>query len=69
MFAFSIATFQGKEKYIPDLRDKSVRDSYRNDRRCTDPKVAGDQLLPCNGKGNPDIPEAVYERMRKDFGR
>ena len=69
LFAFFSILDGGKEKYIPDLRDKSVRDSYRNDRRCTDPKVAGDQLLPCNGKGNPDIPEAVYERMRKDFGR
>ncbi len=69
LFAFFSILDGGKEMYIPNLRDKSIRDQYRNDRRCTDPKVAGDQLLPCNGKGNPDIPDAVYERMRKDFGR
>ena len=49
---------------IPDLRDRSIRDRYRNDRRCTDPKVAGDQLLPPNKGGMPDIPDAVYKRIR-----
>lgn len=49
---------------IPDLRDRSIRDRYRNDRRCTDPKVAGDQLLPPNKGGMPDIPDTVYERIR-----
>lgn len=69
LFAYFSILEGGIEKEIPDLRLKENRDKYRNDRRCTDPKVAGDQLLPCNKLGNPDIPEAVYERMRKDFGR
>lgn len=69
LFAYFSILDGGIEKEIPDLRLKENRDKYRNDRRCTDPRVAGDQLLPCNKLGNPDIPEAVYERMRKDFGR
>ncbi len=33
---------------VPNLRNPEERDAYRNDRACTDPKVAGDQLLPCS---------------------
>ena len=51
---------------IPDLHDPEVREKFRNDNRCTDPKVAGNQLLPSNSKGNPDIPEAVYEKRREE---
>ncbi len=69
MFAFFSILENGKSMDIPDLRNKALREQYRNDRRCTDPKVAGDQLLPCNAKGNPDIPEEVYAEMRKRFGR
>ena len=69
LFAFFSILDGGREQEIPDLREKAARDRYREDRRCTDPKVAGDQLLPCNGKGNPEIPEAVYTRMRKTAGR
>lgn len=50
---------------IPDLRDKKVRDQFRNDNRCTDPAVAGDQLLPSYSKGDPEIPDDVYEIRRK----
>ena len=49
---------------IPDLRDRSIRDLWRNDVACTDPKVAGDQLLPCLSTGNPDIPDEVFARQR-----
>lgn len=49
---------------IPDLQDPRVRDKFRNDTRCTDPKVAGDQLLPSNSKGNPEIPEEIYEARK-----
>lgn len=52
---------------IPDLRDPEVREQYRNDNRCTDPKVAGDQLLPSYSKGNPDIPDAIYDMRRKEW--
>ncbi len=48
---------------IPNLRNREERDQYRNDTRCTDPKVAGDQLLPTFSKGTPKIPKEVYQRM------
>ena len=54
----------GIPKEIPNLRDPAVREQFRNDNRCTDPKVAGDQLLPSYSKGNPEIPAEVYERHR-----
>lgn len=50
---------------IPDLRDKSQREQYRNDTACTDPEVAGDMLLPSYSKGNPEIPPENYEKLRK----
>lgn len=31
---------------IPDLRNKEERDAFRNDNACTNPLVAGDQVLP-----------------------
>lgn len=46
---------------IPDLRDPAQREKYRNDVACTDPKVAGDQLLPTFSGGTPEIEPAVYE--------
>ena len=56
---------------VPDFRDKAVREKYRNDTACTDPELAGDQLSPFYSKGNPDIPDSVYEKVykqwRKDF--
>jgi hypothetical protein len=52
----------GIPQAIPDLRDPAVRDRFRNDHRCTDPKAAGDQLQPSYSKGNPDIAPEIYER-------
>lgn len=52
---------------IPNLRDVSARDEWRNDRRCTDPKVAGDQLLPSYSKGTPDIPDEIYDARRRKW--
>ena len=69
LFAFFSILDGGRAQDIPDLREKAARDRYRNDRRCTDPKVAGSQLLPCNGNGNPDIPDEVYDRLREESGR
>ncbi len=60
-FAYVSVLEGGIPKAIPDLRKKEVRDLYRNDRRCTDPAVAGEQLLPSYSKGNPDIAPEIYE--------
>lgn len=51
---------------IPDLHKHEIREKFRNDNRCTDPKVAGDQLLSSYSKGNPEIPEIIYENRRKE---
>jgi predicted dehydrogenase len=50
---------------IPDLRQKETRDALRHDTQCTDPKVAGKDLLPCYSKGNPVVDPKVYEDMKK----
>lgn len=56
----------GLPQELPDLRNPEVRESFRNDNRCTDPEVAGDQLLPSYSKGTPEIPDAVYEARRRE---
>ena len=33
---------------VPNLRSKEERDAWRNDNACTNPDVAGDQVLPCS---------------------
>lgn len=33
---------------IPNFRNKAERDAWRNDNACTNPAVAGDQVLPCS---------------------
>ncbi len=50
---------------IPDLRDKNERSRWRNDTACTDPKAAGDMLLPTFSKGTPEIDDSVYDHMKK----
>jgi len=57
----------GGVQRIPDLRDPKMRDLYRHDRRCTDPKVAGNQLQPSYSKGNPQIDEAIYDLCREQW--
>lgn len=55
----------GSAQYIPDLRSKEIRNKYRNDRRCTDTSVAGEQLLPSYSKGTPDIAPEIYAEVKR----
>lgn len=55
----------GTSVRIPDLRDRSQRDEWRNDNRCTDPNVAGDQLIPSYSKSDIIVPDEVYELIKK----
>lgn len=64
MFAYRSILKGGIPMEIPNLRDKSVREQWRNDTACTDPKVAGDMLLPTCSKGTPDIDDGVYEYVK-----
>ncbi len=50
---------------VPNLRNKSERDGYRRDNACTDPRLAGEQLLPVSSHGDPEIPDSVYDEMRR----
>ena len=49
---------------VPNLRNKEERDAYRNDHACTNPDVAGDQLLPIASKKFPRIKDDVYEYVK-----
>lgn len=65
LFAYFSVLAGGVPMDIPNLRDRIQRDIWRNDTRCSDPKAAGDQLLPSFSKGNPDIPPEVYARVKR----
>ena len=57
----------GKPYEVPDLRDKVVRDKYRNDFYCTDPRTPEEFRLPTSKNGTPEVDEAVYEAVQKSF--
>ena len=65
MFAYRSVLQGGVSVAVPNLRDKAQRDAFRNDTACTDPHVAGDQLLPVFSKGTPEIPESVYDHVKE----
>ena len=65
MFAYRSILNGGKPMEVPNLRDKAVRDEYRNDTMCTDPNIAGDMLIPVISTGNPDIPDEIYAKQKK----
>ncbi len=67
MFAFRSILKGSLPMEIPDLRDPAQRDKWRSDTACTDPNVAGDQLLPTCKGGTPEIPMEVYEKVRRDW--
>lgn len=56
-----------KPMQVPNLRNPQERDAWRNDHACTNPAVAGDQLLPICKDGDPVIPDAVYDCCRELF--
>ena len=65
LFAYRSVMAGGIPLELPNLRDKAERDKWRNDTTCTDPKAAGDMLLPTFSKGTPEIPQEVYDRMAR----
>jgi predicted dehydrogenase len=52
---------------LPDLRDKAIRDKYRNDTWCVDPKHAGPGQPTTSSVGYAEVPEAVYEEVARKF--
>ena len=69
MFAYRSILKGGIPMEIPDLRKKEERDKWRNDTACTDPKVAGDQLLPTRKSGTPKIDKEVYDYQKRLFAK
>ena len=67
LFAFRSILDGGKSLGIPNLRNKQERDKYRNDTACTDPNVAGDMLLPTTSHGTPDIPDEIYDEVKRKW--
>ncbi|RJX26718.1 MAG: gfo/Idh/MocA family oxidoreductase [Acholeplasma sp.] len=63
LYAYRSILDGNKPKIIPNLRIKEEREKVRNDIACTDPLVAKDQLIPCYSKGNPEIPDFVYQKL------
>ncbi len=64
LFAYRSILAGGISMEIPDLRDKEVREQWRNDTACTDPLVAGDMLLPTFSQGEAMIEDGVYDHIR-----
>jgi len=63
MFAYRSILNGGIPMEIPNLRDRMVREEYRNDTACTDPKTAGEMLMPTCKSGTPQIAPEVYNKM------
>ncbi len=67
LFAYFSVLDGGVPQIIPNLREKSERDKYRNDTRCCDEEVAGDMLIPAYSKCEIEIPDEVYSLVREKY--
>lgn len=67
LFAYRSILDNGNTKTIPNFRNKEERELWRNDVACTDPDVAGDQLLPTCKLGTPEIAPEIYEIVRQKW--
>jgi len=67
MFAYRSILKGNAPMEVPNLRDKAVRDQYRNDTACTDPNVAGDMLMPTSSKGTPEIDSGVFKIVKEKW--
>ena len=55
---------------IPDFRDKKIRDQYRHDTWCCDPKLAGPGQPRFNWSGGEvKVPDSVYRKQKKQCPR
>jgi len=62
IFAYRSILKGGAPMQLPDFRDPEQREPFRADNGCTDPEVAGDQLLPSCSSENAEIPDEVYAK-------
>lgn len=45
---------------VPDFRDRTVREAYRDDHFCANPAIAGANAAPMSSFGNIEVPESVF---------
>lgn len=67
VFAYRSILKGGIPMDIPDFRDRAVREKYIFDNMCTDPVVAGKQVVPSYSKGNPEVPADVYKNIKEKW--
>lgn len=67
MFAYYSILNNNSSMIIPNLRLKEERDKYRNDTRCVNKEKAGDMLIPSYSKGDIEIPNEIYQKIKKDY--
>ncbi len=66
-FGFLSALNKGVVTEIPDFRDRTVRERYRDDIRCCTPAKGKEQTLPSNAQGGMNTTDEAYERMKKQM--
>lgn len=52
---------------IPNFRNKAEREAYKTHTWCTNPDIAGEKLFPFCSFDNKEIPDEVYETIRKQW--
>jgi predicted dehydrogenase len=67
LYAYRSILNNNQPQAIPNLRLKEERDKVKDDIQCTDPKVAKEFLIPCYSKGNPDIPDTTYQKLKNKY--
>lgn len=67
MFAYRSVLNGNIPMEIPNMRDKDVREHYRNDVTCVQKAVAGEMTIPSFSKGNLEIDDKIYELVRKKW--
>ena len=67
MFAYRSILKNSVSVPVPNLRNKEERDKWRNDTTCTDKKAGGDMYVPPFSGGEVNIPDEVYEEMKRQY--
>lgn len=67
MFAYFSILNNNSLLLIPNLRIKEEREKYRNDTRCVNKEKAGDMLIPSYSKGNIEVPDEVYKKIKESY--
>ncbi len=67
LLAYRSIVNKGMPYDIPDLRDMTIRDKYREDHYCTDPRTPDAFRLPTSKCGTPVVEDSVYKQVQEKF--